>query len=88
MMMGVMYQRGESREVVRPIATAWLKMKNACILCNIIEIIWPRKNQQKNKFFDIFLTQSFILSTLAQMESPITYKPYLNEEPHDIHIQF
>jgi hypothetical protein len=26
---GVMSQRGESREVVRPITTAWLKMKNA-----------------------------------------------------------
>jgi hypothetical protein len=61
-------------------------MKNAYIPCNAIEIIWSRKNE--DFFFDIFLTLSSILSTLAQMESPTTYKPYLNEGPMTYIINF
>jgi hypothetical protein len=30
--------RGGSQEVVRPMATSQLKMENACIFCNVIEI--------------------------------------------------
>jgi len=35
--------RGESREVTKLLATAWLKMKDACILPNAIEIFWQKK---------------------------------------------
>jgi hypothetical protein len=35
---------GGSQEVVKATAIAWLKMKNVCILCNVIEIFLTKKN--------------------------------------------
>jgi len=34
---------GASQEVVRPTATTWFKMDNACGLCNVIEKFWQKK---------------------------------------------
>ncbi len=43
MVMGGVSRRDGSRELARPIATAQLKMENACILCNISDIFLRRK---------------------------------------------
>jgi len=43
MVMGGVFWRGESREVVRLIVTTQLEMEDVCILCNIIENFWWKK---------------------------------------------
>jgi hypothetical protein len=39
--------RVQSREVTKLMATARLKMKDACILCNAIEIFWQKKKKDR-----------------------------------------
>ncbi len=41
--MGGVSWKGGSWEVTKPTTTAWLKMEDACILCNVIEIFWQGK---------------------------------------------
>jgi hypothetical protein len=43
MVMGSAFWKGGSHEVARPIAIIQLKMEDACILCNVIEIFWWKK---------------------------------------------
>jgi hypothetical protein len=43
MVMGGVFWRGGSREVAKPTAIAQLKMEDACIFYNAIEIFWQRK---------------------------------------------
>jgi hypothetical protein len=41
--MGVVFRRGGSWEVFRPITTAQFKMEDAYIFCNVIKIFWCKK---------------------------------------------
>jgi hypothetical protein len=41
-LMGGVFWKGKSREMVKPTTIAWLNMKDICILCNVIEIFWWR----------------------------------------------
>jgi hypothetical protein len=41
---------GGSWKIFKPIAIAWLKVEDACIFCNVIEILlwrkWPRQKEE------------------------------------------
>jgi hypothetical protein len=52
--MGGVFWRGGSWEIARSIAIAQLKMEDAYILCNIIEMFWSKKviKTKKNKVFN------------------------------------
>jgi len=41
--MGGVFWKGKSREMVKPMTIAWLKMEETCILCKVIEIFLWRK---------------------------------------------
>jgi hypothetical protein len=43
MEMGKVSWRGGNHEVAKPMATAWLKMEDACNLCNVIEFVFQKK---------------------------------------------
>jgi hypothetical protein len=43
MVMGGMFWKGGSQEVIKHVAIAQLKMEDAYILCNVIEIFWRKK---------------------------------------------
>ncbi len=45
-MIGGVSWRGGSQEVIIPTTIGQLKMDGACILYNVIEIFWPKKNNQ------------------------------------------
>jgi len=47
MVMGGVPWRDGSWEVIRPMITIQFKMENACIFCNVIEIFYEKKNQDK-----------------------------------------
>jgi hypothetical protein len=47
--MGDVSRRDGSREVVRLMAITQLKMKDACSLCNMIEIFCQKKSNQDKK---------------------------------------
>jgi hypothetical protein len=49
MVMGGVCLRGGSREVAKATVIAWLKMKDARILCNVIEIFLMKKSDQGRK---------------------------------------
>jgi hypothetical protein len=50
MVMGGVSWRGGSREVVKPTTSAWLKMEDACILCNMIEFFWQKQTIKVEKW--------------------------------------
>jgi hypothetical protein len=41
--------KGGNQEVAKPIITAWLKMEDACILCNVIKNFWRKKVTKTKK---------------------------------------
>jgi hypothetical protein len=48
--MGGVFWRGGSQEVIKPTASAQLKMEDTCILCNVIETFWRRKVTKVEKW--------------------------------------
>jgi hypothetical protein len=57
--MGGVCWRGGSQEVARPSTITWFKMQDACILCNVIEILWWRKvtKTERGRLFSPFKLQ-------------------------------
>jgi hypothetical protein len=50
MVMGGVSWRDGSREVAKPTIIARLKMKDACILCNVIKTFWEKKVTKVEKW--------------------------------------
>jgi hypothetical protein len=71
---------GGSQEVVRLIATPGFKMKDACILCNIIEICLRRKviKTKRGRLFDVLKFQLALAQSWKNMSACLCRDPNIS----------